>query len=342
MQKQILFLFTLFFLASISLEAQLEMNSSGEVGIGASPISGIDFYTPEAKIVNLGVGQSPSSSYKLLVNGVARFQASTVAGFEFSAYDTWEMKMLPSFNNMCRIGSSTKSFYQVYTRYLYVNGSQVTSDLRTKENIRDLSHSLEKLVSVRGVKFDFITPDESEISPATKEEMDYLDKDRMGFIAQELMVVFPELVKYDEEADLFSVDYLGVIPILVEAMKEQQLKIEELQLVLESSGDLKGATVPSSVPDSQMPGIGSTEIFQNAPNPFTKETIIRYNLGESVESATLYIYDMSGKQLRSYNLHNRGKSKINIVGGELDPGMYMYSLVANGLLIGTKQMLLTD
>jgi len=200
LNKYILFALTFSFFVC-TLEAQLEMNSSGEVGIGSSPISGIDFYTPEAKIVNLGVGQSPSSSYKLLVNGVARFQASTVAGFEFSAYDTWEMKMLPSFNNMCRIGSSTKSFYQVYTRYLYVNGSQVTSDLRTKENIRDLSHSLEKLVSVRGVKFDFITPDESEISPATKEEMEYLDKDRMGFIAQELMVVFPELVKYNEEAD---------------------------------------------------------------------------------------------------------------------------------------------
>ena len=243
---------------------------------------------------------------------------------------------------MCRIGSSTKSFFQVYTRYLYVNGSQVTSDLRTKENIQDLSNSLEKLVSIRGVKFDFISPEESEISPAIKEEMDYLDKNRMGFIAQELMEEFPELVKYDEEADLYSVDYFGMIPILVEAMKEQQVQIEELQVALESSGNLKGATIPSPDLDSQMPGISSSDIFQNAPNPFTEETIIRYNLGESVESAAIFIYDMHGKQLKRYDLHERGDSQITIFGRELDAGMYMYSLVADRLLIGTKQMILTD
>ena len=55
-------------LFSTSLFAQIEMNSDGLVGIGANPLTGIDFYTPEAKIDKLGVGVSPSSSYDLYTN----------------------------------------------------------------------------------------------------------------------------------------------------------------------------------------------------------------------------------------------------------------------------------
>ena len=62
----------------------------------------------------------------------------------------------------------------------------------------------------------------------------------------------------------------------------------------------------------------------------------------SIGIATLFIYDMSGKQLRSYDLYERGDSNLKIIGGELDAGMYFYSLVADGNLIGTKQMILTD
>ena len=115
-----------------------------------------------------------------------------------------------------------------------------------------------------------------------------------------------------------------------------------MQAAIESSEVLKGAAVNTASPDLHTSEAGTSTLHQNAPNPFTRETTIRYSLGETVGSATLFIYDMSGKQLRSYNLHERGNSQINIIGGELDAGMYMYSLVADGLLIGTKQMILTN
>jgi hypothetical protein len=151
------------------------------------------------------------------------------------------------------------------------------------------------------------------------------------------MEILPDLVTFNDEAELYEVVYIGLIPILVEAIKEQQVQIEELQAAIGSGDALKGAAVNTTSPDPE-----SSILFQNAPNPFTEETTISYSLIESVGSATLFIYDMSGKQLRSYNLHDRGDSQINIIGGELDAGMYMYSLVVDGRLIGTKQMILTD
>ena len=46
--------------------------------------------------------------------------------------------------------------------------------------------------------------------------------------------------------------------------------------------------------------------------------------------------------LKSIELHQRGEGSILIDGGELDPGMYIYAMIADGKVIDTKQMILTD
>ncbi|MCD4709366.1 MAG: T9SS type A sorting domain-containing protein, partial [Bacteroidales bacterium] len=149
------------------------------------------------------------------------------------------------------------------------------------------------------------------------------------------------LVTFNDEAELYEVNYVEMIPILVEAIKEQQVQIEELQTAIGSGEALKGAAVNTTNPDPQSSDPGTSTLYQNAPNPFTEETTISYNLSNNVNTATLFINDMNGKQLRSYELPQRGNAEFRINGGELDAGMYLYSLVADGYLIGTKQMLLT-
>ena len=211
------------------------------------------------------------------------------------------------------------------------------SPTKVKENIRDIKSPLDAIRQVRGIQYDL---KREYFTNSPEEKMDELveeGKNKYGVIAQELKEILPDLVVYDDEAELYAVNYVEMIPILVEAIKEQQVQIEELQTAIESSDALKGAAVNS--PD---PAPESSTLFQNAPNPFTEETLINFSLHKSIVSATLFIYDMSGKQLRSFDLHDRGDSQINIIGGELDAGMYMYSLVADGQLIGTKQMILTD
>lgn len=89
-----------------------------------------------------------------------------------------------------------------------------TSDQRLKENIKPLESSLEKVRQVDGYSYTWIAePQQGE---------------QIGFIAQELETVFPQLVN-NLDNGYKSVNYLGMIAVLVEAIKEQQAQIEELK-----------------------------------------------------------------------------------------------------------------
>ena len=104
------------------------------------------------------------------------------------------------------------------------------SDKRLKTDIEDLDNSLEKL---------------QEISGYTYRWKDKIDKSvQIGVIAQEIEKVFPDLVKVRSDG-FKGVNYTGLIPILIEAIKEQQQLINDLQALLDdekaSKEDLKAA-----------------------------------------------------------------------------------------------------
>jgi hypothetical protein len=84
------------------------------------------------------------------------------------------------------------------------------SDINLKENIRPLEDSLSKVLQLNGVSFDWKETQQPSV----------------GVIAQELEAVFPELVR---TGDIKSVNYNGLIGVLIEAVKEQQKQIEELK-----------------------------------------------------------------------------------------------------------------
>lgn len=86
------------------------------------------------------------------------------------------------------------------------------SDRDQKESIETIDGPLEKLLSLRGVSFDWID----------NEKRDY------GFIAQEVFQTIPEIVQRDHE-DSLHVDYAKIIPLVVEALKEQQEEIDLLE-----------------------------------------------------------------------------------------------------------------
>ncbi len=87
-----------------------------------------------------------------------------------------------------------------------------TSDIRLKDNISFLENSLSKILQLDGISYTL---------QSTKE-------DKLGFSAQELQKVFPELVKEGSDGYL-SIDGTGLIAPLVEAIKEQQAMIESQQ-----------------------------------------------------------------------------------------------------------------
>lgn len=91
------------------------------------------------------------------------------------------------------------------------------SDAKYKENVKPIENALDKVMDLEGVSFDW------------KENNEILDiKEDIGFIAQDVQKVIPELVRENEEGNL-SLRYQGLIPVLLEAMKEQQKQIDDLK-----------------------------------------------------------------------------------------------------------------
>lgn len=107
------------------------------------------------------------------------------------------------------------------------NGSSIDtsgpSDIRAKTNICNLDNSLDKVLSLRGVSFDW----NKEIVPEKYEEQ----KHAIGLIAQEVEQIIPEIVniKTIEHKELKTIEYDKLTAVLVEAIKEQQKQIEELK-----------------------------------------------------------------------------------------------------------------
>jgi hypothetical protein len=113
------------------------------------------------------------------------------------------------------------------TYKLHVNGSvagtgayNALSDARYKTRIETIVSALSKVQNLRGVAFDWRAQEypDLELEPGRQ----------IGFIAQEVRKVLPEAVSEDANGRL-SVAYADVVPVLVEAIKEQQSAFSNLQ-----------------------------------------------------------------------------------------------------------------
>jgi hypothetical protein len=99
--------------------------------------------------------------------------------------------------------------------FCYEGTTYSCSDRRLKRDIKPITSSLSNISQLNGYTYHW--------KDSTKSQLP-----QIGVIAQELQVVYPELVI--EKADgMLSVNYEGLVPVLIEATKEQQSEIENLQ-----------------------------------------------------------------------------------------------------------------
>ncbi len=134
----------------------------------------------------------------------------------------WDMAAKPDVSN-------TSAFMNFYYQGLGANvlslqgnGNAVLagtltehSDMRLKKNIRPINNGLDKILSLHGYNYNWID----------------INKDnglQAGVLAQEVQEVLPELVREDKNGVL-SVNYSGIIPVLIEAIREQQKRIIQLE-----------------------------------------------------------------------------------------------------------------
>ncbi|MFA6572214.1 MAG: tail fiber domain-containing protein [Bacteroidota bacterium] len=237
--------------------------------------------------------------------------------------------------------------------HVYASSFNITSDERLKNDIAPLTTQTQLIYSLHGKSYKKHLQEERLEMPEQRDADGNLYKAKnndnvsanlkevpeFGFIAQELKEVYPELVSQDT-LGYYSINYIGLIPLLVEALKTQKLQIDELTTKVNDLS-LFGPQKVNSSNETLTDLLKYSVLEQNVPNPFNTSTSINYYLPSTVSSANLYIYDMNGGQLKNISLIDRGKSFIIIQGNELSAGMYLYALIADGKVIDTKRMILT-
>jgi len=112
-------------------------------------------------------------------------------------------------------GQPAANGYTAFTNY---------SDIRLKRNIENITSSLDRILQLRPVSFQYnenylaLYPDEKN-----------LDKVHKGFIAQEVQKIFPEMVNKDPGNEYLDLDVSNLQVYLVRAIQEQQKQIEDFK-----------------------------------------------------------------------------------------------------------------
>jgi Chaperone of endosialidase len=154
----------------------------------------------------------------------------------------------------CIIGAELTSVGDLKVKEIvYSQGFNIWSDIRLKSNVKNLNGSLAAISKLQGLTYDFKPleedsillqlnamrgKDEKEIKSIENLKKLYEKKklervNQIGFSAQEIQKVFPQLVKEDEKGYL-SVNYTALVPVLVEGVKEQQAIIEAQRAEIEA------------------------------------------------------------------------------------------------------------
>ena len=108
--------------------------------------------------------------------------------------------------------SSTKLYFNPSTGTLNATAVNSLSDRSHKTNIRPIGDSIALVQRLQGVRFDWLEN----------------NKPSLGVIAQEVEEILPEVVETNEDGTK-SVSYGNIVGLLIEAIKEQQIRIEELE-----------------------------------------------------------------------------------------------------------------
>ncbi|MGZ3930724.1 MAG: tail fiber domain-containing protein, partial [Bacteroidia bacterium] len=211
------------------------------------------------------------------------------------------------------------------------------SDQNFKQNINhNVSDVYERLMKLQPASYNFKPTLFTGAPPDQVTEL--CNRKQYGLIAQEVMVHFPELVEKDAATNSYGLNYIGLIPMLIEAVKVQHSRIDSLQRQLTHAGTSAGH------PDASARNAGATASENSylkpvASHPFNVATTINYVVNEKSASASVLIFDLNGKLLKTVKASG---GSLSLPAGELQPGMYYYSLVVNNTEADTKKLILTE
>ena len=182
--------------------------------------------------------------------------------------------------------------------------------------------------------FDGDTLERSEAQESDIIDEQFYGKTHYALDADRLEETFPDLVYVNKDGSKV-INYMEMIPLLVQSINELNAKIE----VLESQTSEGTARKARSATDIQK-SLSGNRLYQNTPNPFKEQTVIRFSLADDVQDAAICIFDMTGKTIRKFPVSS-GMDSVSVGGYELGEGMFLYSLIVNGQEINTKRMIIS-
>jgi hypothetical protein len=165
----------------------------------------------------------------ILYENVGYYNQGNMHFLQNNAADTSQASLSDSVmviknNGNVGIGTASPGSYKLYVNgTAYSTGGWNTSDSRYKQNVETITAPLEKVMSIDGVSFEWKTSD--------FQDKGFPEGRHFGVIAQDIERTLPEVVKAGPQGDK-AVSYIEIVPILVEAVKEQQKQIETLQTEL--------------------------------------------------------------------------------------------------------------
>jgi hypothetical protein len=221
-------------------------------------------------------------------------------------------------NNKLAIGTS--NINGNYT--LNVNGNTLTSDVWTRKrpwtNTAPIVNALTKINQLRGLRMK--SPDSQD--------------NTFGFHDMNFSAVFPELSRLGIDSAL---NYQGLVPVLVEAIRELSTNVVVLtKRVAILEGQTNGFPIPSALSSST----ARTALHQSTPNPANKSATIHYELSSAADQGSIYIFDLNGNEVKAFHKLPQGQGEVTIASTQLPAGLYYYSLVVNGSIVETKNMII--
>jgi hypothetical protein len=336
-------------LGSLSASAQVTVYQNGNTFVGPHPTPQADELTVEANLkfeswtdCYLQLGQTKPLLQPVGVPNPAG------EGNPWNGYCLY-----PETSGMLDIGSQSHRIWDIYANYIYtnklwyyelVNGS----DMRFKENIVKVPRLSDKLDSLNVYNYNYKAEYAAKYdNPQGKNTAkgNAQPHQECGVMAQEVMKVFPHLVETNEEG-MYGVNYVGLIPILLETAKEQKAALEKQEILINSLQyqvtQLKGKQDGKTKAREEAVMIAdASHLEQNNPNPFTQSTDVHYFVSEKAKTAQILVFDMAGSLLRTYDNVQKGEATLTIEAGQLNAGMYMYSLIVDGVELDSKRMILT-
>jgi hypothetical protein len=178
------------------------LTSNGRIGIKISPNYDLDINSTSYTAANIYSPYNGGTTTQVVAGG------TTSGTWAFYAYAT------------------TLGYAAYFSGNIYCTGSYLPSDEKLKDNIQPMKNSLEKIMQLDVVTYNYNTTGFPELNLPTERQI--------GFTAQNLESAFPELVKLnpakkEQPVDFKAVNYIGLIPVLTESIQEQQMLIEKMQ-----------------------------------------------------------------------------------------------------------------